>query len=183
MEHLVVEGGDSAALHGLVLILEPVFDIDLLLLLIGIADQLLHRRRLIEEDRRIGNDDQDNRDQQHAEDLLPDAAAHDFAVSSHGTLLAAKRVSFPSWKYCTGKSGGIQEIFLEAKRILPKAGGLPPPVFPAFSGASQKRKRDRCPAAMALPLILFFLRESSLGGFGMFPSLFVSNHHLCNNRR
>ena len=142
MEHLVMEGGDGAALHGLVLILEPVFEIDLLLLLIGIADQLLHHRRLIEEDRRIGNDDQDNRDQQHAEDLLPDAAAHDFAVSSHGTLLAAKRVSFHSWKYCTGKSGGIQEIFLEAKRILPKAGGLSPCVSGLLRSVAKKEARS-----------------------------------------
>ena len=91
VEHLPVEGGDGAVLKPVVLFLQTVVDKHLRLLLVDIVYQPLHTGRLEQIDRRIGRDDQQDRDQQHAEDLSADAAAEKIVRSSHGLLLVMIR--------------------------------------------------------------------------------------------
>ena len=91
MEHLPVEGGDGTVLEPVVLFLQAVVGEHLRLFLVDIADQLLHAGRLEQIDRRVGRNDQQDRDQQHAEDLSADAAAEKIVRSSHGLLLVMIR--------------------------------------------------------------------------------------------
>lgn len=84
MKHLVTEGVDRACADRLVLILETVLDVHLFLLLIGVVDHLLHHFCLVEKNRCVRGEKQNDCDEEHAEYFPADAAAKNVL---HGSLL------------------------------------------------------------------------------------------------
>ena len=86
VEHLLVKGVKRIVANAFVLILQPVFEIDLLLRLVGFLHQLFHFIRLIKEHRRINRDHQNDGDQQHAEYLRSDTACEESSQFFHSCL-------------------------------------------------------------------------------------------------
>ena len=97
-----------------------VFREELALGLVGIAHKLLHPAGLIKKHRRIGRDDEQDGDEQHAEDLEPDAAGEDESELFHGYLPLTKWYSYSRIFY--RKTAGNTRGFSESGAISIRSG-------------------------------------------------------------